>query len=195
MSMFKSLRLVGAIVLGLSVASVQAAPEKYKFDMEGQHAFIQFKIPHLGYSMLLGEFTDFDGSFTFDPEAPENSDVTATIKTESVHSNHGERDKHLRGDDFLSVEKNPTASFKSTKVEVTGKDEAKVYGDFTLNGVTKPITLHMKQLGHGKDPWGGYRRGFEGTAKLTLADFGIDYDLGPQAKVVEIYLSIEGVRQ
>ena len=178
----------------ISTSSV-AATETYKFDMKGAHAFIQFKIPHLGYSMLLGEFTDFDGSFIYDTEAPEKSTVNVEIQTKSVHSNHGERDKHLRNKDFLNVDKHPVASFKSTKVTVNGDGKADVLGDFTLNGVTKPLVLKMNHIGAGKDPWGGYRRGFDGSVKFKLADFGIDYDLGPASKEVEIYVSIEGIRQ
>lgn len=185
-----------ALIIALTlVSSAFAAPETYKFDMEGAHAFIQFKISHLGYSMLLGEFTDFDGTFVVDPADPTASKVDVTIETKSVHSNHGERDKHLRGADFLNVKKFPKATFVSTKVEPTGDDTAKVHGDFSLNGMTKSIVLDMKHIGAGDDPWGGYRRGFEGTTSLTLADFGINYNLGPASKVVEIYVSIEGIRQ
>ena len=185
---------VMALSLGL-FSSLQAAEERYKFDMKGAHAFIQFKIPHLGYSMLLGEFTDFDGEFTVDPAAPEKASVELEIETTSIHSNHGERDKHLRGSDFLSVKAFPKATFKSTKVEVIGDDTAKVHGDLTLHGVTKKIVMDMRHIGAGDDPWGGYRRGFEGTTSLTLADFGINYNLGSASKIVEIYVSIEGVRQ
>ena len=186
--------LLAILSIGFTSQS-QATPETYIFDIKGAHAFIQFKIPHLGYSMLLGEFTKFDGTFTVDPDAPKNAKVQVTIDTASLESNHGERDKHLRGEDFLNVKKYPKAGFVSTKVEVTGEKTAKVHGDFTLKGVTKPIVLEMTQLGAGDDPWGGFRRGFEGTTTLKLADFGIDYDLGPASKEVEIYMSIEGVRQ
>lgn len=194
MNTFKKISQAALLALAL-VSSAFAAPETYKFDMKGAHAFIQFKIPHLGYSMLLGEFTDFDGSFVVDPENLEASKVNVEIETKSIHSNHGERDKHLRGADFLDVAKFAKATFVSTKVVTTGEDTAEVHGDFSLNGVTKPIVLDMKHIGAGKDPWGGYRRGFEGTTSLTLADFGIDYDLGPASKVVEIYVSIEGIRE
>jgi len=186
--------LLAILSIGFTSQS-QATPETYIFDIKGAHAFIQFKIPHLGYSMLLGEFTKFDGTFTVDPDAPKNAKVQVTIDPASLESNHGERDKHLRGEDFLNVKKYPKAGFVSTKVEVTGEKTAKVHGDFTLKGVTKPIVLEMTQLGAGDDPWGGFRRGFEGTTTLKLADFGIDYDLGPASKEVEIYMSIEGVRQ
>ena len=65
----------------------------------------------------------------------------------------------------------------------------------TLRGVTNPVSIQVRETGAGEDPWGGFRRGFLGTTELTLADYGIDYDLGPQAKTVELTLSIEGIRQ
>ena len=78
---------------------------------------------------------------------------------------------------------------------VTGETTADVHGEFMLNGVTKPLVMKMNHIGAGKDPWGGYRRGFDGSVKFKLSDFGIDYDLGPASKEVEIYVSIEGIRQ
>lgn len=77
---------------------VQAAD--YIVDKAGAHAFIQFKIKHLGYSWLLGRFNDFDGTFSYDKEQPEASKINIVIQTASIDSNHAERDKHLRGDDF-----------------------------------------------------------------------------------------------
>lgn len=179
--------------------SVQAMADKpggsYAFDSEGQHQFILFKISHLGYSWLYGRFNDFDGQFTIDADNPENSTVSATINTRSIDSNHAERDRHLRSDDFLDVRKYPTATFQSTAVELTGDDSANIRGDFTLHGVTKPITLDAKLTGHGDDPWGGYRMGFEATTTLKLADFGITRDLGPASETVEIIISVEGIKE
>ena len=167
----------------------------YAIDKQGQHAFVNFKISHLGYSWLYGTFKDFDGSFTFDEKNPEASKVNVTLKTESVDTNHAERDKHIRSADFLNVSKNPTATFKSTSVKSTGKDSADITGDLTLNGVTKPVVIAAKFIGQGDDPWGGYRAGFEGSTKLKLKDFNIEKDLGPASQEVELIISVEGVRK
>jgi len=184
-----------AVAAALSVPGLAQAAEKYAFDTKGQHAFIQFRIQHLGFSWLYGRFNDFDGSFTYDPENPANSKVEVTVDTASVDTNHAERDKHLREEDFLYVKEYPQARFVSKSYEPNGDNTGTLVGDLTLRGVTKEIELEMKQVGAGDDPWGGFRRGFAGTTELTLADFGIPYDLGPAARTVELMISVEGVRQ
>lgn len=186
---------LAALALGsVLFASVQAFAADYAIDKKGQHAFINFKISHLGYSWLYGTFRDFDGQFSFDAANPEASKVQVKINTASVDSNHADRDKHLRSDDFLNVDKHPTATFTSTAVQSTGEGTANITGDLTLNGVTKPVVIAAKFIGEGKDPWGGYRAGFEGTTTLKLKDFGIQKDLGPASQDVELILSVEGVR-
>jgi polyisoprenoid-binding protein YceI len=167
----------------------------YAFDKKGAHQFITFKISHLGYSWLYGRFNDFDGEFVYDAENPENSTVNVTIDTASVDSNHAERDKHLRSEDFLYVSEFPQASFQSKRVVVDEEGEADIVGDFTLRGVTKEVTLDVEMLGHGEDPWGGYRMGFEAETELRLKDFGIPMDLGKASETVEIIISVEGIRQ
>jgi len=185
-----------ALALGTALLGAgQAMAADYAIDKQGQHAFVNFKISHLGYSWLYGTFKDFGGSFTFDEKNPEASKVNVTLKTESVDTNHAERDKHIRSADFLNVSKNPTATFKSTSVKSTGKDSADITGDLTLNGVTKPVVIAAKFIGQGDDPWGGYRAGFEGSTKLKLKDFNIEKDLGPASQEVELIISVEGVRK
>ena len=188
-------KTLAALTLGGALFAGQALAADYAIDKPGQHAFINFKISHLGYSWLYGTFKDFDGSFSFDAASPEASKVSVTFNTASVDSNHAERDKHLRGADFLNVSKHPTATFESTSVKSTGEGTADITGNLTLNGVTKPVVIQAKLLGEGKDPWGGYRAGFEGSTTLKLKDFDIQKDLGPASQEVELILSIEGVRQ
>ena len=188
-------KTLAALTLGGALFAGQALAADYAIDKPGQHAFINFKISHLGYSWLYGTFKDFDGSFSFDAANPEASKVSVTINTASVDSNHAERDKHLRGSDFLNVEAHPTATFESTAVASTGEGTADITGNLTLNGVTKPVVIKAKLLGEGKAPWGGYRAGFEGSTTLKLKDFDIQKDLGPASQEVELILSVEGIRQ
>ena len=189
---FKRLVLFPLAALLLAVSAPAKAAD-YKIDQG--HTFIEFRVIHLGYSWLNGRFDYFEGSFTFDPEAgPDAQKISLTIDTTSINSNHAERDKHLRSDDFLNVEKFPEAKFVSTGY--TGDASGGMMtGDFTLMGVTKPIEIKVKKIGEGKDPWGGYRAGFEGTAEFDRRDFGMGYDLGPKSNTVYLDLYLEGIRQ
>jgi polyisoprenoid-binding protein YceI len=185
-----------ALLLATSLGlAAPAHAERYVIDTEGSHAFVQFRIKHLGYSWLLGQFNTFEGGFSYDEDDPSASKVEVTIATASLDSNHAKRDKHLRGEDFLDVERYPTARFVSTAFEELGDGKARLQGKLTLHGVTRPITIDVEHIGAGPDPWGGYRRGFAGTTTLALKDFGIDYDLGPAAREVQMFLSVEGIRQ
>ncbi|MCH9691743.1 MAG: YceI family protein [Gammaproteobacteria bacterium] len=190
----KKLSLLIMSALISMTMQLQAQATEYKIDTRGAHAFVQFRIKHLGFSWLYGRFDKFNGNFVFDKSDPKASSVQVNIDTRSLNSNHAERDKHLRSADFLDVAKFPTASFISTSF-IPGKDDtAKLNGKLTLHGVTKEISIDVTNLGGGKDPWGGDRQGFSGTTEIALKDFGIDFDLGPASQTVEIMLDVEGIK-
>lgn len=183
------------LLMLLALTNTAKAVETYTIDTKGAHAFIQFKINHLSYSWLYGRFNKFEGSFTIDRDNLENSSVFVTIDPASVDSNHAERDKHLRSDDFLDISKFPTASFKSTSLKLKDGTSGVLTGDLTIKDVTKSIDIDIELVGEGKDPWGKYRAGFQGSTTLTLKDFNITKNLGPDSTQVEMILSIEGIRQ
>ncbi|NWO11712.1 YceI family protein [Chromohalobacter salexigens] len=195
----KSLRkTVTGAALGAAalLPMTQASAAEYQIDTEGQHAFIQFKISHLGYSYVLGTFDEFSGTFSYDPDEPDASSANVEIDVTSLDSNHAERDKHILSDDFLNASEYPTATFESTGFESTGEGEGELSGNLTLHGETQPIIIDVDHIGGGDDPWGEYRNGFEGETTLTLSDFGIDTSkLGPSASTVDMYLVVEGIRQ
>ncbi len=188
--------ILSLLLLGFAgTLALPASAADYVIDTKDDHAFIQFRIQHLGYSWLYGRFNDFNGKFSYDEKQPEKASVQVTIDTNSIDTNHAERDKHLRSKDFFDVQKFPEAKFVSSDYKPLGNGKGKLTGDLTLHGVTHPVTIDVKQVGAGPDPWGGFRRGFIGTTTLKLKDFGIDYDLGPASTTAEVTLSIEGVRQ
>ncbi|MFA5957264.1 YceI family protein [Hyphomicrobium sp.] len=184
-----------AVSLAAVAMSAPALAADYKIDAENAHASITFRIKHLGYSWLTGRFDKFAGTFSYDDKNPDASKVKVEIDTTSVDTNLALRDKHLRGADLLDTDAFPKATFESTSIKSSSDGKAVVTGNFTLHGVTKEISFNAEHIGGGKDPWGGYRDGFTGATELTLADYGIKRDLGPAAKVVELTLNIEGVRQ
>jgi len=183
------------LLAGLTFGSSVLHAADYAIDTKGAHAFIQFRVQHLGYSWLYGRFNEFSGNFSYDESKPEEAAIEVTIKTDSVDSNHAERDKHLRSDEFLDVKKFPEAKFVSTSYTPGSNGTGVLKGKLTLRGVTKPVEIEVESIGAGDDPWGGYRRGFQGSTRFAMADFGIMKDLGPKSKDVEMILSLEGIKK
>lgn len=193
--MFKKTALA-ALTTAAMLPMAQAQAADYVIDSEKQHAFIEFKISHLGFSYILGTFDDFTGEFSYDPENPEASSVNLDVDVASLDTSHAERDKHILSDDFLDAGEYPDATFTSTGFESTGEDEGKLTGELTLHGETREITMDVTRLGGGEDPWGGYRQGFEGATTLALADYGIDMSDFPEVMhELELYVTFEGIRQ
>ena len=113
-------KTLAALALGSALCAGPALAADYVIDREGQHAFINFRISHLGYSWLYGTFRDFDGSFSFDAANPGASQVQVSIRTASLDSNHAERDKHLRSADFLNVGDADSVRAKARELEKNG---------------------------------------------------------------------------
>ena len=186
-------RLAG-LVLGVALGSIGTALPAADYAIDTAHSFVEFRIKHLGYSWLYGRFNRFSGHFSYDADNPQASAISVSIDAASVDTNHAERDKHLRGSDFLDVATYPEATFESTKYSGDAQSGT-LEGMLTLHGVTKPISIELEKLGEGNDPWGGYRAGFIGTTTLTRRDFGISYNLGPASETMELELGIEGIRK
>lgn len=191
------MKLFQSVILGAAFAVTSSLTQAadYMIDTKGMHAFVQFKIQHLGYSWLHGRFNDFSGSFSYDDANPGAASASVVIKSASVDTNHAERDKHLRSDDFFDVERYPEIRFESTRYQADGAMAGMLYGNLTLHGTTRPVALKMSKIGEGQDPWGGHRIGFDGSTTISRSDFGIDKNLGPASEEVEIMISIEGIRK
>jgi len=183
------------LLMGLLLTTAAASADTYKIDTDGAHAFVQFKIKHLGYSWLYGRFDTFSGEFEFDEANPENASIEMTVETASVNSNHTARDKHLRNEDFLNVSEHPQATFKSKSFTPTENGHGTMTGNLTLNGVTNEESFDVNFVGGGKDPWGGHRLGYEATVEITLADYKIKKSLGPDAETLLLTVSVEGIKQ
>lgn len=183
-------RAASILATSLFCVASPAFAADYVIDKKGQHAFVNFKASHLGYSYIIGRFNDFSGTFSYDKADPASSKVSVSINTKSLDTNHAERDKHLRSADFFDVTKNPTATFESTGYKASA-DGDQLMGDLSINGVTKPVSIEVKHIGEGKDPWGGYRSGFEGNVTVNATDYGLPKWVGD----VQITLNIEGVKQ
>lgn len=187
MKLTKNILVILALIFAVSAQSAD-----YVVDTKSAHASVGFRFKHLNISWLTGEFNDFDGTFSYDESNPAASSVEVNIRTASIDTNHAERDKHMRSDKFLDTSEYPAAKFVSNNVAMGEDGSMTIDGEFTLHGVTKKITIDGVRIGEGKDPWGGYRAGFEGAVTLNTLDYGIEL---PPSSTVEIILNLEGIKK
>jgi polyisoprenoid-binding protein YceI len=166
-------RILLTFAAALLLAASAAAQDVWKIDPA--HSAAQFSVRHLGISTVRGAFTKVSGSAQFDEANAGKSSVQATIDAASVDTRVEMRDKDLRSPNFLNVEKYPTITFQSKKVEAAGQDKLKVTGDLTIHGVTKEVILDVDGPSAAmKDPWGNMRRGASATTKISRKDFGVN---------------------
>jgi polyisoprenoid-binding protein YceI len=195
-------RLAAAALVAAAVAlaagqPARAEPRAYKLDQE--HFAIAFLTHHLGLADTLGMFREARGSFTYDAEAQTISDVEITVETDSVFTNHKERDQHLRGPDFLNAKEYPTMTFTADKAEVTGDKTGKIHGELTLLGETNPLTLDVTYRGGRTYPFGDghYAIGISARGTLERSDYGMTYavDNGFVGDEVHLIIEFEAIRQ
>ena len=187
------LRLILALSFVVVVSARETpaiAADQYVFDKA--HTNILFFVGHHGYTRVLGKFHDYDGIVAFDPDSVEKSSVNVEIKTASINMFHDKLNEHLRNPDFFHVEKFPTMTFKSTKIEKTGDSTGRMTGDLTLLGVTKPVTLDVAFNKAAEHPvYKVWSVGFSAKGKLTRSDFGMKYAVPRIGDEVEIVIEVE----
>jgi len=171
------------------------------WNIDPTHSAIHFAVRHMVVSKTRGRFARWNGKLVFDPKKPAASSVEVTIDPASIDTGDAQRDAHLRSPDFFDVEKFPTASFKSTRIEDAGRDRYRVTGDLTLRGVTRPVVLNATYEGTGKDPWGGERAGFSASVTVDRKDFGLEWNKALETggllvgEKVELTVEVEAVKE
>ncbi len=188
-------RITVLIACGLALALSLTGPARAadNYEVDSAHSMLVFKVDHMGYSFSYGRFNDISGSFSIDEANPANSSVTMTVQAGSIDTNSEQRDRHLKGPDFLNAGQFPEIRFRSKKVEKSG-DDYKVSGDFTLRGITKPLTVNLTRRKTGADPWGNHRTGFNASFTIRRTDFGVNYNPQAIGDEVELMVAIEGIR-
>lgn len=187
----KRLFLAAAAIAAFATPAL-AAPVAYTIDPT--HTQTTFQVDRFGFTTVFGAFTQAEGTIWIDEADPANSRVEATVKAASLVAGDPTREDHLKGANWLNVGANPLITFKSTKTVPTGKDTADVTGDFTLNGVTKPVTFKVKlnkigpAMGSGKPS-----AGFTITGEIVRADFGISRAAGAIGDRVPVRIEVLAV--
>lgn len=141
------------------------------------HTAIEFKAKHLMIATVRGSFEKFDGVVEFNPENPAETKVDITIDAASLNTGVGDRDAHLRSNDFLAADEYPNLTFKSNRVEVIDANTAKLYGDLTIRDVSKEVALNVEFAGLSQSPWGTTNAGFTASTKINRKDWGLNWNV------------------
>ena len=183
-----------ALSLGFALSSTTAhAADTYAVDPV--HTAALFKVKHVGVSYTYGRFNDVSGTVVFDAANPAASKVDITIQAGSVDTFNQKRDAHLANPDFFDAKQFPALKFVSTSFKKIDDSTFDVTGDFTLHGTTKPITIKVAKIGEGKDPWGGYRIGFETTFTIKRSDYGMSKMMEAVGDEVAITFATEAIKK
>ncbi len=158
----------------MTTATAPAELTAGTWNIDPAHSTVGFVVRHLMVSKVRGTFGDFTGAITI--AADGTPSVNATIDVTSIDTRNEQRDQHVRSADFFDAGNHPTATFVSTSVEADGSDYL-VHGDFTLRGVTKPVTLEMEFNGVNPGMGHGAVAGFEAKTVINRKDFGIDIEM------------------
>jgi polyisoprenoid-binding protein YceI len=171
--------------------------------LDPAHSSIEFSAKHLMITTVKGRLADARGTITIDEANPERSTAEVEIAAASIDTRADQRDQHLRSPDFLDVDKFPTLSFRSRRIEGARKEPGasfRVIGDLTIHGVTREVTLDATYEGAGRDPWGGDRLSFSATTKIDRREFGLVWNTALESggvlvsNDIKIQIEVQAIR-
>ncbi len=172
--------------------------------MDAAHSSIEFAVKHMMITTVRGRFKNARATLTLDEENPDQSSVEVEIEAASLDTGVDDRDKHLRSGDFFDVEKYPTLTFKSKRIEGAHREEGdklKVVGELTIRETTLEVTIAAVFDGEGKDPWGKQRAGFHGSTEIDRREWGLKWNQAIEtggvlvANKVRVDLEVQFVKQ
>jgi len=143
--------------------------------VDAAHSQIGFSVRHMKIATVRGTFDVFEGGFSV-AESPAASTAWAKIDASSINTGSADRDAHLNTADFFEVESHPELTFASTGVDIDGDDRARLNGELTIRGVTRPITLDVEFHGIITDTTGTARAAFTATGKINREDFALTWN-------------------
>ena len=171
------------------------------WQIDNAHSQVEFSVRHMMISNVRGRFETFSGTVEFDEADPARSTVDVQIDAASVNTREPRRDGHLKSPDFFDVEKYPYITFKSTRVEPTGKNSGKIVGDLTIRDVTREVVLDVDYSGLAKSPWGTTSAGFSAETKISRKEWGLNWNQALETggvlvgDEIKIAIELEIVRQ
>jgi polyisoprenoid-binding protein YceI len=164
------------------------------WQIDPYHLQVEFAVKHFGMMTVRGHFGDVTATGEIDPQDPTASSVDVTIKTDSIKTSNPQRDLDLRSSNFLEIDKFPTITFKSTRIQSAGGDEYVMTGDLTIKGLTRPVTLKVKRYGEINDARMGHRVAYSAEGEINRKDFGLTMNMLVDGRWVvgdEVKIAIE----
>jgi polyisoprenoid-binding protein YceI len=187
--------------------STTIAPEQATtattWTIDAAHSAAEFSAKHMMITTVRGRIADVRGTITLDETAPGRSAVDVELAAASIDTRSEQRDGHLRSPDFLDVERYPTITFRSRRVDGARAREGTTFaivGDLTIRGVTREVTLDATYEGRGRDPWGGERVSFSAETKIDRRDFGLTWNAALEtggvlvSNEIKIHIEAQAVR-
>jgi polyisoprenoid-binding protein YceI len=188
-------RTLTALVIALFLIPAATLAAQDTWQIDPMHSSAQFSVRHLGISTVRGAFTKVSGTILLDDANPDKDQITASIDAASVDTRVEMRDNDLRSPNFFEVQKYPTITFKSKKIEPAGPGKLKIAGDLTIHGVTKEVVLDVDgPTAAIKDPWGNPRRGASASTKVIRQDFSVNGAPGVVGDEITITLDVEFIK-
>lgn len=154
------------------------------WQLDPLHTQVEFAVKHFGMMTVRGRFNSVTVTGNVDPERAEASQVDVTIDVASLNTHNEKRDSDLKGSYFLELDKYPTITFRSTRIESLGQDRYALTGDLTIKGTTRPVTLQVRRYGEINDPMMGHRIGYTAEGRINRKDFGMSFDMFADGRLV-----------
>jgi polyisoprenoid-binding protein YceI len=186
-------------LLGTRVINGVDLPAAGEWAIDRSHSSVEFSVRHLMVAKVRGHFAHFAGTIRV-AEAPQESQVEVTVDAASLDTGDPQRDEHLRSPDFLDVERYPTLTFRSARLEGAGR-QFRLHGELTIRGATRPVAVDVEYLGVVVDPWGRQRAVFSAATEIDREDFGLTWNAALETggvlvgRNVRIEAEVEAVRQ
>jgi polyisoprenoid-binding protein YceI len=200
----RSIAIAALALASLSLPAAAQAPSPFitnpaqvesgRYTLDPSHGKITWSVSHLGFSTYVGQFHDVAATLVLDARNPAASQLDATIAMKSVGTFSQGLDQHLQTADFFDVANHPTARFTATRITLVDARTARIDGQLTLRGVTRPVTMQARFNQAGVNPASKrYTIGFEGEATIKRSDFGVSYALPLLGDEVTLKLEAEFV--
>ena len=184
-----------------TVPGAPPLPATGVYQIDPAHSSLEIVVRHLVVARVRGRFSDFSGEIVV-AEKPEDSKVTVEINMASIDTNQPDRDADLKSANFFDVERYPTATFRSTGLQLKGEgEEFLIDGELTVNGTTRPVQLTAAYGGPVTDPYGNQKIVFHAETEINRDEFGMTWNVALETggflvgKVAKIEIDIEAMRQ